>query len=184
MSRADPASFVPEPPDRGSDRDQARRLAELRSQLLRAVRSKWRDVDAEDLVQEAFLRLWMAERRATVRNPGALLRIIAGNLIRDRIRAEATRRDYSEDATWQSALPCDHPGPERALAARERLAAVDAAIAELPPSARTAFMLCRVDRLPQAMIADQLQISVSMVEKHVRRAVASCRMRLDAIDTD
>ncbi|NML07799.1 sigma-70 family RNA polymerase sigma factor [Sphingomonas sp. G-3-2-10] len=182
MAGADRPSCMPDE-DAGVVRDQrGERLPELYGRLAAAIRVRWRGADAEDVVQDAFLRLSLAETRAEVLDPGAFLYVTALNLIRDRARAEVTRGMLLVDTRALEQIVSDDPSTDQILAAREQLAIVDAAIAELPFSARTAFVMHRLENLPQAEIAEALSISVSMVEKHVRRALTHCRDRLAEAD--
>lgn len=158
-------------------------LPELYSRLVTAIRARWREADVEDVVQDAFLRLSIAEGRAEILDRPAFLYVTALNLIRDRLRSEAARGTLLVDAVSLDRITSEDPSSERILAGREHLAIVDAAIAELPPSARTALMRYRLDNLPQAQIAEELHVSVSMVEKHVRRALTHCRNRLAEADS-
>ena len=61
--------------------------------------------------------------------------------------------------------------PERVLLARETLAEVLGALAELEDRTRDIFILSRLENLPQREIAALYGISVSAVEKHVAKAV-------------
>ena len=158
------------------------RLSKLYTQLIAAIRRRWRGADVEDVAQDAFLRLWVAETRTEILDRPAFLYVTAINLIRDRIRAEATRGTLMVDTGDLERITSDTPSIEQILSAREQLAIVDAAIAELPESARAALLMYRLENLPHARIAEELSVSVSMVEKHVRRAVTHCRGRLAEAD--
>ncbi|MDF7776438.1 sigma-70 family RNA polymerase sigma factor [Sphingomonas sp. AOB5] len=178
MACADRPSCTPDEDANVARARDDERLAALYNRLVIAIRLRWRGGDVEDVVQDAFLRLSMAESRVKVVDRAAFLYVTALNLIRDRARAEATRGALLVDADHLEQVSSDLPSTEQILAAREELAIVDAAIAELPVNARAAFMMYRLDNLPHAKIAEELSISVSMVEKHVRRALDHCRDRL------
>jgi RNA polymerase sigma-70 factor (ECF subfamily) len=77
----------------------------------------------------------------------------------------------------------DRPSPEQALIARERLALISKALAELPERTLFVFRRYRIDGVPQREIAGEIGISLSAVEKHLQRAyrtVVETRKRLDA----
>lgn len=156
--------------------------AALYDRLMSAVRYRWRGPDVEDVVQDAFLRLSMAERRTAIHDPAAFLHVAAFNLIRDRARTAATRSAIGSTTPGLGQIVSPVPSVERCMASRQHLAILDDALAELPANTRKAFMMYRFDELPHTQIAALLGLSVSMVEKHVRRARRHCRARLDSAD--
>lgn len=155
---------------------------DLYGRLVSAVRYRWRGPDAEDVVQDAFLRLSMAERRTAIHDPAAFLYVAALNLIRDRARSAATRAAAGSTVFALGQVVSPTPSVERCMASRQHMAILDDALAELPANTRDAFTMYRFDELPHAQIAARLGLSVSMVEKHVRRASRHCRARLDSAD--
>jgi RNA polymerase sigma factor (sigma-70 family) len=134
---------------------------------------------ADDLVQEACLRFANAGE-AKRENPRAFLYRIVGNLVIDQQRMERTRRSVAIDKTAGIADPA--PDAERGLLAKQRLAILSEAIAELPPRCRECFVMCRFDDLDPDEIARRMGISRNMVEKHLRVALAHCAKRLHACD--
>jgi RNA polymerase sigma-70 factor (ECF subfamily) len=138
-------------------------VRDLRSHLRRTLR---RDDDADEIAQEAMLRIWNA--RASVSMDGArpLLFRIASNLAIDRLR-ERQRWRFTDIAE----TPAEAVSAEQTLAARQELEIVAAAIAALPDNCRTAFVMSRIDGRKHAEIAAAMGISKSMVEKHVAEAV-------------
>lgn len=148
--------------------------AELVRHLVRRLGSA---SSAADVAQDMFLRLRQLPEGTRPRSPRAYLFRVADNLAIDRLRAEASRARYlvADDGVDR---PDAAPGPERVLDARQRLRALERAVAELPPRCREVFLLHKIDGLGHAEIARRLGISRSMVEKHVMRALAHCRDRL------
>jgi RNA polymerase sigma-70 factor (ECF subfamily) len=140
-------------------------VRDLRVYLRRTLR---RDDDADEIAQEAMLRIWNA--RASVSMDGArpLLFRIASNLAIDRLR-ERQRWRFTEIA--EETEPAEIVSAERSLAARQELEVVATAIAALPENCRAAFVMSRIDGLKHAEIAARMGISKSMVEKHVAEAV-------------
>ena len=61
--------------------------------------------------------------------------------------------------------------PERVLIGRERLAAVQRALAELPSKTRYVFLLHRFDGYTYAEIAKTIHLSQKSVEYHMNRAL-------------
>lgn len=58
---------------------------------------------------------------------------------------------------------------------RDKVAALSVLLNELPVACRTAFIMNKVEGLSHREIAETLGISVSMVEKHMLRALSHCR---------
>ncbi len=156
------------------------------AKLTRMVRGKGVHTDdASDIVQDAYLRLTAALDRTDVRDPGAFLRTTAINLIRDRSRASAIRRHIViRDGDTYEHVACPSPSTEQAAIGRQQLAILEAALAELHPKRRAALVLYRFDNLTHAEIAQQLGISISMVEKHVRLALDHCANRIAEMNGD
>jgi RNA polymerase sigma-70 factor (ECF subfamily) len=69
--------------------------------------------------------------------------------------------------------------PERAMVAREQLAAVRAGLDELPERVRTAFLMHRLKGLSCAEIGADMGLSERMIRNYVVRAMVHCRQRLD-----
>jgi len=99
---------------------------------------------------------------------------MAENLLYDR-RRTAGWRTSREEAWTASQLGATReadgrPSAERELIAREELRLISQALAALPDRTLRIFRLYRLDGQRQREIAVELGISVSSVEKHLRRA--------------
>jgi RNA polymerase sigma factor (sigma-70 family) len=140
-------------------------VRDLRLYLRRTLR---REDDAEEIAQEAMLRIWNARASVSMDAARPLLFRIASNLAIDRLRERRRWRFIDIDETPE---PAETVSAERTLAAREELEIVATAIAGLPDNCRTAFMLSRIEGRKHAEIAAEMSISKSMVEKHVAEAV-------------
>lgn len=69
--------------------------------------------------------------------------------------------------------------PERVLIGKDRLAEAVAILMELPERPRTVFVLRRIEGLRYKDIAARLGISVSAIERHMKRAVLHLMKRLE-----
>jgi RNA polymerase sigma factor (sigma-70 family) len=125
--------------------------------------------DAEEVVQDVFVRLLAGP--VEPRGEGLLVRM-ARNLAIDRLR----RRRYREAArpAVAAAALAETPSPEAALAAREELRALVRLLEAMPERRRRAFVMSRLEDLPQAEIARRLGVSLSTVEKDLRAALELC----------
>lgn len=138
---------------------------------------------AADVAQDTYLRLATAPPpEGDLRNAQAYVYRVAGNLAVDTLRRDQRRMDRHTGSAPAETIPASDPSPEAVLLGRERLGLIDAALAELPPKARLALLLCRVDGLSHAEIAARLRISESMVAKYLAQALRHCRDRLRRSD--
>lgn len=134
--------------------------------------------DADDLVQETFLRAWRARERFEGRaTPRTWLYRIASNVFLDSRKAAARRILPSGDAfewctelgPYPDARPADDPQTD--LAARETVdLALIAALMYLPPRQRAAFVLRDVAGWTPNEIADGLDLPVAAVNSLLQRA--------------
>lgn len=131
-----------------------------------------RPADAEDLVQDVFLRLTRLPPSTEIRNAEAFIFHTAVNLLRDRARRIKTRREVGELAELPFEPLDEEPGAERVLEAKVELRAVLAALNALSERTRHIFLLRRLEQVKVEDIAAYYGISVSAVEHHITRAQA------------
>jgi len=131
--------------------------------------------EAEDVAQEAMLRLWqMAPRWREDAPVGAWLYRVAHNLAIDRIR----RRRPMVDMDKAVDLADPAPNPAQRLAERERKVAVERAIAELPERQRTAITLVHTLEMGNIEAAAAMEISVEALESLLSRGRRALRAAL------
>jgi RNA polymerase sigma factor (sigma-70 family) len=127
------------------------------------------DVEAEDIAQEAWLRLDAYRRVRTVEAPEAFLMRTALNLAIDAHRV-AQRR--GETVALEEAVLVDcSPSAEEVLLARERVARLSACLLRLTPRTRGIFLAHRLEGKTYAQIAQEYGITVSGVERHIAKAI-------------
>ena len=147
--------------------------------LLRFVATRADPVDAEDIAQEAWLRLQRVRAPEQLENPRAFLFQTASNLVIDKLRRQRVESRYlAQEMVLHDALVPGTPTTEHAVEAQDELAAVLDAIDELPTKCRAAFVMHRGRGMSYPEIANALGVSISMVEKHVIFALKHCRKRL------
>jgi RNA polymerase sigma factor (sigma-70 family) len=128
--------------------------------------------DAEDLVQEAFLRLQIyCNEGHEVRSPEAFLTRTALNLA-----VNAHVLDHSHlyvDATPEELPLIDpSPTPDEVLELEDCLKGIESLMGGLSRRAREIFFMHRLHGMSYAQIADHFDISVSAIEKHIASAMA------------
>lgn len=156
----------------------------LRSLALHAMIKNWRTAfsrvkaalmrrgrtehDADDLVQEAWVRLACYERQQTVVEPEAFLMRAALNLATDFYRAS---RNHGEQVLVDDVVLVDtSPGIEAVVLARERMTHLSECLGRLNEKTRAIFLSHRVDGMSYREIARQHRLSISAVEKHIAKA--------------
>lgn len=139
----------------------------LRRFIRRRVASK---EDAEDVIQEAYLRVLRYVAEHEVQDSERLLLTAARNLAVDSLRRRRVRDRTATDYAVIAAADQSSPAPDEAIYVQQRLRSVESALAELPPRCREVFVLHRIDSLTYSEIAARCGISVSAVEKHIARA--------------
>lgn len=159
-------------------------------ELLNFLARKVGDRDlAADLAQESYARVY-ASKSAEVLEPRALLYTTARHLVTDHHRRSAVRAQVHADLPTNdgdTGTGPDAPGPESLepdalLAGRQRLAAVERAVAQLAPRPREAFVLYKLDGLSRAEVAARMGVSVKTVETHLQIAMEACLRHLQALD--
>ena len=138
---------------------------------------------AADIMQETYVRLASRGVPEVVRNPRALLYRVAGNLAIDQLRMQETRAKYVTTMPLSDSVADARPSAETEIDAKERLALLMEAVEELPPRCRQVFVLRKFEDFDQAEIAATLGISRNMVEKHLRKALLHCAIKLRKRDS-
>jgi RNA polymerase sigma-70 factor (ECF subfamily) len=140
--------------------------------------------DAEDVVQEAFLRAYRALSRFDARADfGTWLHRIAANCAIDVLRARKRRGETGarrENGAEQDleAFAAAGPGPEAAAMSAQRRRGIEEALAALSERERAAFVMRHFEQMPVAEIARSLHIGTGAVKQSVFRAVRKLRRSL------
>ncbi|MBT9494695.1 MAG: RNA polymerase sigma factor [Paucibacter sp.] len=146
-------------------KDLSSAFSRVRAALMRRGRSTH---DADDLVQEAWVRLACYERDQVVDKPEAFLMRTALNLSID---AHRTRVCHGEEVLLEEVVLLDvAPGTEAIVLARERMARLSQCLGRLNDKTREIFLSYRVDGLTYREIAQHHGLSISTVEKHIAKA--------------
>ena len=159
------------------EEDLERLYAELEKPLCNVVfRWVWSMDEAQDVVQDAFVRLWRMRARVNMDTVAPLVYKIALNLAASRRRSKKIWRwvslDLLRDAT-SAARPADE-----SLSAREDRARVRAAVEALPEDLRQVIMLCEYSELGYDQIAKTLSIPAGTVGSRRHRALRLLRQHL------
>jgi RNA polymerase sigma-70 factor (ECF subfamily) len=162
-----------------SARREQRAFTELVSRYHRDVfRVVWRlsggHAEADDVTQEAFMRLWAnpAQIREAKALKGWLMRV-AANLVMDRFRRKPTEELEAAEDVADSAL-----GAEAQVDRAKVTKVIDAAIASLPERQKLALTLVHFEQMTNIAAAASMEISVDALESLLARARRSLRENL------
>jgi RNA polymerase sigma-70 factor, ECF subfamily len=131
---------------------------------------------AEDITQEAFLRLW--SNPAQIREAGALkgwLMRVASNLAMDGFRARP-----AQDLDSAIEIADARPDAERTSVRNWASSRIDRAIANLPERQRLALTLVHFEQLSNGAAAGVLEVSVDALESLLARARRALKEELAA----
>jgi RNA polymerase sigma-70 factor (ECF subfamily) len=131
---------------------------------------------AEELTQEAFLRL-LSSDRTELDSPRGFLFRTARNLALDHVRRARRVPIGRLDDHASEFLADGAPTAEERLAASQELALMRAVLLELPPKCRQAFLLVRLEELSERQAAAEMGISQTMIRKYLARAVMHIQAR-------
>lgn len=135
--------------------------------------------DIEDVVQEAYLRAYAAERERDIEQPKAFLFRIAKNVALTKLTKKSRQiTDYLEEATAAAVVETAAPADQEA-SAHELLGLYCDAVVAMPDKCREVFCLRKINGLSHKEIAARMSLSVSSVEKYLRQGILACDAYID-----
>jgi RNA polymerase sigma-70 factor (ECF subfamily) len=138
----------------------------LRKALMAVLRREASFDDAQDLVQEAFLRVSKYERDCRVRSQEAMLITTAVNLSIDEARRRKRSPFDAAPADFENILDTT-PSPEDMVQSRLRLQHVSKGLDRLNKKSRRILLARRLENRSVAQIAASEGMSISAVEKQI-----------------
>jgi RNA polymerase sigma-70 factor (ECF subfamily) len=171
------------------DSDAFRLLVEQNSRAVfrLAFRMTGNEQDAEDVVQETFLRAYRQLDKYEARSSfSTWLYRIASNysldLIRMRKRHEDKReRGKTEERDILQTIPVNSPGPDRIVYSSQVQERVNEAMNELSPQERTAFVLRHFEGMSIEEIGEALGTGTNATKHSIFRAVQKLRRSLEPV---
>jgi RNA polymerase sigma factor (sigma-70 family) len=153
--------------------------------LMRFLLKVWPDRrEAEDLRQEAYVKVYEAASKQRPAVPKAFLIATARHLMADRVRrGRIVSIELKGDLEFLNVL-VDEISPEQRVSARQDLRRLSLALALLPQSYRDVVWMRKVEELPQRQVAAQLGISEKSVERRVARGVRLLAESLSGVTGD
>lgn len=142
---------------------------EVRGWLRRYARTL-RTADVDDLIQEAYARLWAVDF-STIGNGRSYFYTIVRNLLLEHVRRARIVPMERLGEIEALRIPSDEPGLERQVTARQELERLERIVDGLPEQCAQAFRLQKFRGLSQREIAAAMGLSEKTVEKHLANAL-------------
>ncbi|MCK0745718.1 RNA polymerase factor sigma-70 [Chromohalobacter nigrandesensis] len=135
---------------------------------------------ADDVVQDAYLKISQAHSAFAIKQPLAYACRVVRNLAIDRQRRCQFESTLFRAEEQGAAVAAPTGSPEAIEIDREELVRVAQALDELPERTRRAFELYRMGGHTQRDVAEQLGVSTTLVNFMIRDALSHCRDSLHA----
>lgn len=132
---------------------------------------------AEDLVQEAYIKLWNNCKKIPFANALFFLKRVANNAFLNVVKHQKVVLAHEKIPTSEVTIE----DPSFVLEEKEFMQKLENAIANLSVKQREVFLLNRIDKKTYAEIAIFLDISQKAVEKRMRNALKKLRVEIGTI---
>ncbi|MDH3246653.1 MAG: sigma-70 family RNA polymerase sigma factor [Saprospiraceae bacterium] len=129
------------------------------------------EAQAEDFMQEAFLRLWKARDKVPVEKAVGFLFTVGNRLFLDHIKHKKVSLKFQQRQTNKS----EREDPEFLYEQQEFKERLEKAINDMPEKWRVVFLMSRMEKMKYSEIAERLDISVKAVEKRMHNALSALR---------
>ena len=130
---------------------------------------------AEDIIQDAFLKLWEIRNNVRPETARALLYTIANNLYANKYKRQKLKLKFEqtlvEDRVYES--------PEFEMEIKEFDQKLQQVLASMNENSRTVFLMNRIDQMTYQEIAANLNLSVKAVEKRMKKALEFLRNEIE-----
>ena len=127
--------------------------------------------DAQELAQEAYLRLIRASESRLIDDPAAYLLRIARNLLYEWYTSVRPPNEPLQEET----LASEQTSVEDSVALSQQVERLEVLLEQLSPKCRAAVLMHRRDGMTYNEIGNALGVSASMVKKYLSQGLARCR---------
>jgi RNA polymerase sigma factor (sigma-70 family) len=134
--------------------------------------------EAQDLVQEVYLRLLRVDDLSLIREPRAFALRLAANVAHEWRLLARNRLTHSDE--WLETQPDPGRGAVEVIQQTQQMQRLARALETLSPVCRAVVLLHKRDGMTYEQIAAHVGLSVGMVAKHLARGVAVCQQFLSA----
>ncbi len=154
-------------------RDHSKRLVGYVYNFLRS------ENEAEEVVQEAFLKLHSAKKSEEIVSHKAFIYRIAHNLAMNTLRRRKIVRFDTGVDMEEIEVESNVPLADQQLNSKQEFRIFCDAVRSLPPKCRQAFVLRVIHKKSFKEVSQELGIAISTVEKHVLRGMRECQQYME-----
>lgn len=133
---------------------------------------------ADDLTQEAFIKLWQNCAAVPIEKAKSYIYTIANNSSLNEIAHQKVVLEYEKNFTG---FDKTNENPEFILEEKQFKSKLLKSIENLTETQRVAFLMHRIDGKKYSEIAEELNISIKAVEKRIHLALVQLRKEIDTI---
>jgi len=126
---------------------------------------------SEDLMQDAFAKLWKECAKVTLEKSKSFLFTVANNSFLNRVKHQKVVLKFEQRGHSQ----LSNETPQFLLEEAEFKLQLETAIASLPEGQRVVFLMSRIDKMTYKEIAERLELSVKAIEKRMHKALTTLR---------
>ena len=130
---------------------------------------------AEDIAQEAFVKLWEKKNEIRKETVKPLLYTIAGNLCKNQFEHQQVVFEFANRFRQSG----HSVSPEFELELKEFGQKLQSAVAKLKEKDRVAFLMNRIEGYTYVQIAEILGLSVKAVEKRMKNALDELKKSIE-----
>ena len=175
------SSLIRREPD--AEQQVSQLYGETREKLLASLRRMLEPALAEEVLQESYLKLFLALKEDKALEPRPFLFRVARNLAISHLRHQKVVEQHGISAQYDVHAVTHEEAVEHRVSREEEQSALVAAINALPPKCRQVFVMRKIDGHSHEEIARILGISNKTVENHLARGMRLCREHLVAART-
>lgn len=126
---------------------------------------------AEDIMQDAFVKLWKECSKVVFDKAKSFLFTVATNTFLNHVKHQKIVLKFEKRGHSQ----ISHQSPQYLLEEAEFKQKLENAIAALPEDQRVVFLMNRIDKMKYREIAEHLNLSVKAIEKRMNKALVELR---------
>lgn len=126
---------------------------------------------AEDLMQEAFAKLWRECAKVSIEKAKSFLYTVANNAFLNQVKHKKIVLKFEKLGHSQ----ITKESPQYLLEEAEFKEKLERAIAALPEDQRVVFLMNRIDKMKYREIAEHFKLSVKAIEKRMHKALVELR---------
>ena len=131
--------------------------------------------EAEEVMQDAYLKVFIALEEGKAIEPRPYLFRVAKNMAISRLRHKKIESKNESNVSYLHELQISRSSTEQqAINAQQKLILLDA-VNTLPPICRQIFVMRKIEEKSHSEIAEIMNVSTKTVENHLAKGMQFCR---------